>query len=140
MSKLIKIYESLKEKDNETMYLFKSGIFYIFLDEDAKKMSENLGFKITNLNQEHIKCGFPSNSFDKYMSKIEALEHKVQIVNPNDNIPYKIKSFSSNLEVQNLLNEITSVNVEELSIREAYSFIDKIKEESKILLDKGNNW
>lgn len=139
MSKLIKIYESLKEKDNETMYLFKSGIFYIFLDEDAKKMSENLGFKITNLNQEHIKCGFPSNSFDKYMSKIEALEHKVQIVNPNNDVPYTVKNFSSNLDIQNLLNEITSVDVKQLSVRDAYSFIDKIQVESKILLDKGDN-
>lgn len=139
MSKLIKMYKSLKEKDNETMYLFKSGIFYIFLDEDAKKMSENLGFKITNLNQEHIKCGFPSNSFDKYMSKIEALEHKVQIVNPNNDVPYTVKNFSSNLDIQNLLNEITSVDVNQLSVRDAYSFIDKIQVESKILLDKGEN-
>lgn len=137
MSKLIKMYKDLKEKDNKTMYLFKSGIFYIFLDEDAKEMSKVLDFKLTNLNTEYVKCGFPSNSFDKYMSKIQALNYNVQVVNPNNTIPYTIKSFSSNLEMQNLLNEISSVNVEELSVREAYSFIDKIQAESKILLDKG---
>ena len=32
MSKLVNLYQTLKEKDSETLYLFKSGIFYIFLD------------------------------------------------------------------------------------------------------------
>lgn len=98
-------------------------------------MSNELGFKLTNLNPEYVKCGFPSNSFDKYMEKFHTLNHNVQIVNPNTDIPYTAKNFSSNVDIQNLLNEILSVDVNSLSVREAYSFIDKIKDEAKHFLE-----
>lgn len=60
MSKLIKMYKNLKTQNSEKIYLFKSGIFYIFLDEDAREMSKALDFKLTNLNDEFVKCGFPT--------------------------------------------------------------------------------
>ena len=44
------------------LYLFRSGIFYIGLDEDAKKLTETLGLKLTNFDGNTVKCGFPSNS------------------------------------------------------------------------------
>lgn len=56
MSKLYKQYVSLKIKDSNKMYLFKCGIFYIFLDEDAKIMSKFLDLKLTNLNSVVVKC------------------------------------------------------------------------------------
>ena len=37
MSKLYKSYEKLKEKAPGKIYIFKSGMFYICLEEDAKK-------------------------------------------------------------------------------------------------------
>ena len=40
MSKLYKSYEKLKEKDPEKIYIFKSGMFYICLEEEANKISE----------------------------------------------------------------------------------------------------
>ena len=33
-------YMEKKRLDKETYYLFKTGNFYIFIDEDAKKISE----------------------------------------------------------------------------------------------------
>ena len=36
MSKLINVYEKLKQENKDTLYLFKSGIFYIFIGNDAK--------------------------------------------------------------------------------------------------------
>lgn len=59
MSKLYEKYKSLKSENNDKLYLFKSGIFYIFLDEDAKKMSNFLNLKLTNLNESICKCRFP---------------------------------------------------------------------------------
>ena len=35
MSKLYKSYINLKEQDSNYVYIFKSGMFYIFIDEDA---------------------------------------------------------------------------------------------------------
>ena len=51
MSKLYNKYLSLKQLDASKFYLFKSGIFYIFLDDDAKIVSEKLGLKLTYLNE-----------------------------------------------------------------------------------------
>ena len=43
MSKLYNNYLALKKENESTLFLFKSGIFYIFLDEDATKISNILG-------------------------------------------------------------------------------------------------
>ncbi len=59
MSKLYKTYLILKNQDKNTLYLFKSGIFYIFLDENAKIISNILNLKLTNLSPTVVKCGFP---------------------------------------------------------------------------------
>ena len=59
MSKLYKSYKNLKQNNPNKIYLFKSGMFYISLQEDAEKLSDIFGFKITNLNEEVTKVGFP---------------------------------------------------------------------------------
>ena len=71
MGKLYTKYKSLKEKDSSMLYLFKSGIFYIGLDEDAKKLNETLGLKLTNFDGNTVKCGFPSNSLETYLTKLQ---------------------------------------------------------------------
>ena len=50
MSKLANLYKILKNKDSSTLYLLKSGIFYIALDEDALTLSDLFNFKLTDLN------------------------------------------------------------------------------------------
>ena len=68
MSKLYNEYIRKKKEDNNKYYLFKSGMFYIFLDEDAKQINKINPLNITNLNNDIVKCGFPSNSLDKYLN------------------------------------------------------------------------
>ena len=46
MSKLFDIYKNLKQEDSKTLFLFKSGIFYIFLDEDAKIINNLLDLNL----------------------------------------------------------------------------------------------
>ena len=53
MSKLYERYNYLKRMEangEHTLYLFKSGIFFIFLQEDAKIASNLFHLKITQLN------------------------------------------------------------------------------------------
>ena len=69
MSILYSLYERLKRKDNKTIYLFKSGIFYLALSDDALYLSNKFNFKLTNLNNSIVKCGFPTSSIDKYITK-----------------------------------------------------------------------
>ena len=69
MSKLYMKYLEKKNIDKNKYYLFECGTFYIFIDDDAYKISKYVPFKITKLNENIVKCGFPKNSIDKYMEK-----------------------------------------------------------------------
>ena len=67
MGKLYIEYLKRKKEDCNKYYLFKSGLFYIFIDEDAKEISKITSLNITSLNNDIVKCGFPSNSLNKYL-------------------------------------------------------------------------
>ena len=54
-SKLYANYVSLKIKSPYKKYLFKSGIFYIFIDDDAKELHKLLNLKLGNLNSQNSK-------------------------------------------------------------------------------------
>ena len=132
MSKLIKIYEELKKNNPNNLYLFKSGIFYIFLDEDAKIISNLLGIKLTNLTPNILKCGFPLNSLDKYLNLLKNTSYNIKIIDYDNNIKYSINDYYLNNNIK--LDSINNVNPSTLSIKEAYDFIDKIKEETSQIL------
>ena len=126
MSKLYDIYENLKKKDKDTVYLFKSGIFYIDLDNDARKLSNIFNFKLSNLNDSVIKCGFPSNSLNKYLNLFRMHNIPVELI--EDNTIYSLKEYSQSSNLQNIISYIKKADIESFSISEAYSFIEKLKE------------
>ena len=135
MSKLYEKYLSLKKEDNSTYYLFKSGIFYIFLDNDAKKMSNILNLKLGNLNENVVKCGFPINSLNKYMNLIKSENCNVKII--ENSIPKtNLNLMNSNKEFLDFLNRIASINPDNLSIKEVYLFLDNISKQAKSLIIK----
>ena len=138
MSKLINTYKQLKENDSETFYLFKSGIFYIFLDEDAIKMNSILNLKLTNLNNDIVKCGFPTNSISKYINLLISNNIKFKIIDLVQNTMFDLHSFTLNNELLNLLNLIANVDENSLSVKESYDFIEKIKFNATNILNKNN--
>lgn len=138
MSKLFEIYKNLKQNDNETLYLFKSGIFYIFLDNDAKIINKTFGLKLTNLNDKIVKCGFPSNSLQKYIGLLSSTNYKIKIIDNSSNTSFKVKDFTMNNNNIDLLKTISNVNEENLSVKNAYEFITNIKH-SAIEVLKGVN-
>jgi len=95
MSKLYLEYLKRKNENNDKYYLFKSGLFYIFIDEDARNINKITPLNITNLSNDVVKCGFPSNSLEKYLSIFKNLGLDVDIVDEikketNENISKKI--------------------------------------------------
>ena len=109
-------------------YLFKSGIFYIFLAEDAKKMSSILNLKLNNLNESVLKCGFPINSLQKYMNLLKTANCEVEII---DNISPKL---NTNQKIENFLTKISNANPDNFSIKEIYNFLDTISKEANSLI------
>ena len=127
MSKLFDIYKNLKQEDSKNLFLFKSGIFYIFLDEDAKIINNLLDLKLTNLNTQIVKCGFPANSLQKYLKLLSFTDYNIKIIDNSSNTSFKVKDFTMNNDNIDLLKTISNVNEENLSVKDAYDFITNIK-------------
>lgn len=127
MSKLYNNYLALKKQDSKTIYLFKSGIFFLALDKDAYTLSDIFHFKLGNLTDTVVKCGFPCSSFDKYSNlfKIHNLDFKV--IELENNTIYNFNEYKQNQSIVELLELISSVDVNNLSITEAYQWIEDIK-------------
>ncbi len=133
MSKLYNKYLYLKESDSSKCYLFKVGIFYIFLDADARKISEILGLKLTNLNESVVKCGFPSSTISKYINLLDAANISYQIVDENLNSVTTQKEYLSNVNATIILDTIKKADLNNLSPINAFNMICKFKN----LLDGG---
>lgn len=126
MSKLYTKYLELKRRDSNKLYLIKSGLFYIFIDEDAKKMSQLLNLKCVLLTGEIVKCGFPENAKEKYLKKINELEQPIEIIEEkkktvhlDSSIDLEPFSFLKNLD----LNQITPI--------EAFEYLNILQKKIK---------
>ena len=133
MSKLYQTYAALKMQDSSYLYLFKSGIFYIFLDEDARKASNILNLKLTNLNENVVKCGFPIQSLEKYSNLIKLSNYNFKIVDTSKKETLTISDYSVDNNIQSLLLDIQNIDTDTLSIKEAYCFIDNIKQKASTI-------
>ena len=138
MSKLYKRYLSLKKLNPSVLYLFKNGIFYIFLDEDAKKMSPLLNLKLTNLNETILKCGFPINNLDKYSKLINNAGYELKVVDSSSQETYSSKDFILNSKIKDFINKLSNIDSNSISISEAYSFIEHISKQAKEFVKEMN--
>ena len=138
MSKLYERYLSLKKVNPSTLYLFKNGIFYIFLDEDAKKMSALLNLKLTNLNETVLKCGFPINNLDKYSILITNAGYTIKVVDSSSQKTYSSNEIILNLKIKDFVQKVSDIDSNNLSISEAYSFIDNINKQAKEFVKEMN--
>ena len=105
MSKLYKKYVELKTKDPEKLYLFKSGIFYIFLDNDAKLVSEHISLKLTKLNDTIVKCGFPVSNLTKYSNMLKEYRFDFEIIDNDFNVNTPNTDYLNNIEIMNKINK-----------------------------------
>ncbi len=130
MSKMYKRYLELKQKNSSNIYLFKSGIFYVFLQDDAKLMCNILNLRLTNLNENVLKCGFPVNNLNKYLDLIRNLGYEIYIVDSLVDEAIPTKNYLLNSSIKNLINKMSSIDVDSLSIKEAYSLIESLRLEA----------
>lgn len=137
MSKLFDKYTELKRNNPSKYYLFKSGIFYIFIDQDAIHMSPILNLKLTHLNEKILKCGFPINNIDKYSSIFKTLQLDIDIVESNhsqNSQSIKCNEFILNIDTKKFLQDISSINPYSFSIAEAFQYLEDIQKKANILL------
>lgn len=132
MSKLINQYNDLKKKDSTKIYAIRIGIFYNFLNEDAKYINEKIGLKITNLSPEIIKCGFPISSLDRYKKIFEKSKINYEIV---DNLNQGVSStdYLNNIEIKHIIEKIKNLDMNNVTFHQAFDilldFQNKLKKE-----------
>lgn len=130
MSKLLKQYEQLKKEDASCIYLFRVGIFYNILNEDAKIINEKLGLKITDLGPSIFKCGFPVSQLDKYIILLNKMKIKYKVI---DNLPNSnIGDYMKNVEIKKIFNKIDGLDMNNTTFQQAFNILldlqNKIKE------------
>ncbi len=135
MSKLLSAYQNLKKQNNEIVYLFKVGLFYNFLNDDAITMSNVLHLKISNLSSSIVKCGFPCNAFEKYIKLLSSLPYKIKIIDSlENNTIFELKDFELNQKIKDFLKKIASIDIDDISVAEAYSLLESLQQEANNLL------
>lgn len=118
MSKLYEKYIEEKKNNSNCLYLFRSGMFYIFLDEDAKKINSITTLKLTNLNNDIVKCGFPYKCLEKYLDIFENLNLNIKIID---------KESIENNSQEIIINKIKKINLNKITPIEAFEILKEIK-------------
>lgn len=124
MSKLLKQYEELKKKDSKRIYVFKVGIFYNILNEDARLVSNEIGLKLTDLGPDIVKCGFPIAKLEKYTNLLT--EHHIQF-----EIISNLTPSNQNTSYEQIIKKIQSINLENTTCKEAFDILYNIQQKLK---------
>ena len=88
-------YILLKKENNNIRYLFRSGNFYIFIDDDAKYISSVTTLKVTSFGST-VKCGFPICSLNKYLEIFNNINIDVKLIENKDNLTKEILNIDLN--------------------------------------------
>ena len=114
MGKLLDIYKSKKIENNDKIYMFKGGVFYYFIDNDALYISEKYNLKITDFG-DTVKCGFPIKSIEKYLNMFS-----------NENIELITEVENTNRD--KIINIIKNLDLDEMTPKDAYIILNDLKE------------
>ena len=123
MSKLYSKYSELKNNNSNQLYLFKSGIFFIALQDDAKLLSEELNLRLTNLNEDILKCGFPVSRQEHYMRLLQAKEIEFQIIDNTYGLVENYSDYMNNDKLKSIIHKIIEINFDEITFKEAYEIL-----------------
>ena len=136
MSKLYTKYTKLKEQSPDTVYLFKSGIFYLALDEDAVRLSVSLKLNLGKLNEEISKVGFPVSCRERYVRLLEALEIPFQFVDDTYGVIENYSDYSNNEKLKSMISKILSIDFDNLTFKEAFEFLMSAQKELSVIYPK----
>jgi len=134
VSKLYDKYLELKKRDSNKCYLFKSGMFFLFIEKDAEFVGDKLGLKITKLNDSVNKCGFPISAIDKYVEKLRNNKIKFIIVDGDATVSNTSK-YLSDRKITDFIEKLKKMDLNDISYKEAYNLLINFRK----VVDK-NGW
>lgn len=124
MSKLLREYNSLKAKDKNKVYIFRVGIFYNILNEDARLVSKEIGLKLTDLSPEIVKCGFPIAKLEKYTALLKQKNINFEVVANQAPINH-------NTSYDSIINYIKNINLDNTTCKQAFDLLYNIQQKLK---------
>lgn len=124
MSKLLNQYIELKKKDNEKIYIFKVGIFYNILNEDARIVSNKIGLKLTDLSPEIVKCGFPISKLEKYTHLLESHNLKFEVIS-------NLTPSNQYTSYESIIKKIKNIDLDNTTCKEAFDILYNIQQNLK---------
>lgn len=129
MSKLLSQYEELKKQQPNVIYLFKVGIFYNILNDDAKILNKKIGLKITDLGPHIFKCGFPISQIDKYVAILNKIGLKYEIIDnsPNQNT----NDYLKNIETKKIIKKILEIDFNNITFQQSFNMLLDIQKKLK---------
>lgn len=136
MSKIYDKYVELKKQNFQKLYLFKSGIFYIALNEDAEKLANLFQFKITDLNGTATKCGFPEKRLDYYTNLLKATSIDFEIVDLNHKKQHDTLNDS---KLNEIIQSISEIDLENLNLQSAFDILKKLQDDVNQLKQSKEN-
>jgi DNA mismatch repair ATPase MutS len=115
MSKFYNLYLDYKNKDNNYLYLFKCGNFYIFIGEDCDYICKVTTLKKVKFTNEVYKCGFPLSSLNTYLNIFKEIGLKVKVIED---------TFDNNV----IINKLNDIDINSITGIEALNILKELKE------------
>ncbi len=128
LSKLYDKYLELKKENDDKLYLFKSGLFYVFLEDDALKISRITTLKCTQLTPKVVKCGFPQNSLERYLEIFKELNLEVEVIQLEETEKKKLSTKIRSGKIKSI-NELKSLDLNAITPIRALELLYTIKKE-----------
>ena len=94
MNQMIK---TIKDIHKEYVCLYKIGSFYHSYGRDAYILSYTFGYKIKSIEQNNKDCGFPINTIDRVIAKLENLKINYILIDRRNNYDVDKKMDYKNL-------------------------------------------
>ena len=137
MSKLYSKYLEQKALNSNELYLFKSGIFYMALNEDANRLSDALSLKVTNITDKLYKCCFPVSKSDYYFKTLESLSINYKIIDPSQNVVLNYAEYKDNERFNGIITNLLKLDLNKTSFQDAYIILTNTIHDLKQILENG---
>ena len=91
------ILETIRNVHKDTVIIVKIGNFYNVFGQDAYILSYLFGYKLNRIYNDIITIGFPKESINKVMAKLEQKKINYLVVNKSNNYEVDEKCINNNL-------------------------------------------
>ena len=139
MSKLYSKYLEQKALNPNILYLFKSGIFYMALNDDANRLSDALSLRVTNITDKIYKCCFPVSKSDFYFKTLESLNIDYKIIDPSQNVVLNYAEYKDNERFNSIITNLLELDLNKTSYQDAYIILTNTVHDLKQILSNEVN-